>query len=780
MIELTAKEGLMLRISFGTAGLVFAGVLFLLEIVLSHGQVHKNRTFRRALIIVILGDIISICDIIFRVYAGVIFPPISSWLALLLLIGVFTVNMLLTYYVSIYMESFFEETKFEKRIFHRINKLIILAGIIIACGEYIYRLTLINKGLSDVSVNSLIHIIIAYIIEVYFLVYCLVLFVKYGRDLNRRSFFTAVGGFTVAISGIVLEFFNPTGILFNYFGSILGMHIFYIGVEIPDYKNLRQSIIELEEAKERADKANRAKSDFLANMSHEIRTPINAVLGMNEMILHKSKDEDILEYSSNVKSSGRILLSLINDILDFSKIEDGKMDIVPAQYEVTSLINDLVNTVSVRADEKGLELEIDIDETIPSVLYGDDVRIRQVIMNILSNAVKYTPKCKVIFKMQNKSSDYGDCVLFVTVSDTGIGIKEEDVQRLFESFVRLDENKNRNIEGTGLGMAIVMNLLGMMGSKLDVRSVYGKGSTFSFEIRQKIIDDTPIGDYGNRFEDFIDRDMKQNIRQYTRADILVVDDNDMNLKVARNLFELCGVKTDMASSGREAIEMMRNKTYDMVFLDHMMPEMNGIETLAEIKRQNLLSENIAMVALTANAVMGAREEYLEAGFDDYLTKPVELNKLQDMLSKFCPEAAVSEGANDDTFLQNDTGDSSGSLVTKRMKDLGYDMESALDFCAGDEDFYAELLHDYINSSSERKQELQGFLNNGDMKGFETSIHSLKSISKMLGVSNLSEKAFDLEQASGKNDEKFVNENYPEFRREYDRVLSDISGILKNG
>ena len=385
--------------------------------------------------------------------------------------------------------------------------------------------------------------------------------------------------------------------------------------------------------------ADQAKSRFLAQMSHEIRTPINAVLGMNEMILRESKDEAILDYASDIHDAGKNLLSIINSILDFSKLEDGKMELIPVKYELATVINNLVNSISVKAEEKSLGFVVDVDENLPSVYFGDDVRITQVIINLLSNAVKYTEKGRIslTFKAVDLSKDQSS--ILVDVSDTGIGIKDEDMGRLFESFERIEEERNRNIEGTGLGMSIVNMLLQMMDSKLDVHSTYGKGTSFSFVLKQPVVDPTPIGDYTNRVKRFSDNDRKLHAKG---ASILVVDDNKMNLKVVKNLMKKYDIAPELVQSGKDAIERMRAGDYHIVFLDHMMPDMNGIETLNELKRQNLIPEHTAMIALTANAIAGVREEYIKSGFVDYLSKPIEIKQLEELLIKYLPDNLISD------------------------------------------------------------------------------------------------------------------------------------------
>ncbi len=407
----------------------------------------------------------------------------------------------------------------------------------------------------------------------------------------------------------------------------------------------------LVQAAEEAVAAGQAKSRFLAQMSHEIRTPINAVLGMNEMILRESNDENIKDYAGNIQSAGHNLLGLINTILDFSKIEEGKMEIMPVRYDVPELIGNMINSVSGKAKEKGLNFEAHIDPKLPTALYGDDMKVTQIVINLLTNAVKYTRKGRVDLFISGGPKDKDTYSLSVSVQDTGIGIKQEDMGRLFESFARLDENKNRTIEGTGLGMAIVTRLLDMMGSKLEVRSVYGEGSDFSFVLDQSIVDDTPIGDYKHRTKESADTSGELHLYA-PGASVLVTDDNEMNLKVIKNLLKLNGIVPDLAGSGKEALNMLKSKHYDIVMLDHMMPVMDGIETLKKAKEEDLLKDGTTVIALTANAVLGARESYLNAGFDDYLSKPVEVKELEQMLAKYLDKELVEYRGADDAAKQS--------------------------------------------------------------------------------------------------------------------------------
>ncbi len=420
-----------------------------------------------------------------------------------------------------------------------------------------------------------------------------------------------------------------------------------------DHKQSYNDMIALADNQfEYAKQANNAKSAFLANMSHEIRTPINAIMGLDTMILRESKEPQTIEYARDIESSSEALLTLINDILDLSKIESGKMNIIPVEYNFATTISDVIKMIKFKANSKNLEVKLIIQEDIPSVLFGDDIRIKQILINLLNNAVKYTERGTVTLRISCDDILEKKAYIKFEVIDTGIGIKQQDLYKLFEEFSRIDEKRNRKIEGTGLGMSITTTLLNLMKSKLEVESEYGKGSIFSFTLRQRVIDNTPVGNiqesiskmgsYGISYkESFIAPDAK----------ILVVDDNSTNRLVIKNLLKQTKIQIDEADSGQATLELIKDNAYDCILLDHMMPGMDGLETLAHIKSMpNHPNENTPVVALTANAISGAKEFYLDNGFDDFLSKPVSPEKLEKMVKGYIPEdkrlAAPEEPANE--------------------------------------------------------------------------------------------------------------------------------------
>lgn len=587
--------------------------------------------------------------------------------------------------------------------------------------------------------------------------------------------------------------------------------------------------MKLTEAAKKATDAGMAKSDFLARMSHEIRTPINAVIGMNEMIMRETNEPQIMDYAADIKSASKTLLELINGILDFSKIESGKLDIVPDKYETASLIDNIVNMIEKRAEKKDLELKLDIDENIPKALYGDDVRIRQVLTNLLTNAVKYTENGYILLTMRVENITEDECMLYIAVKDTGIGIKQEDMDKLFQSFKRIDEIRNKNIEGTGLGMSIVEGILGLMDSKLSVESEYGKGSVFSFRIKQKVIDATALGSYHRNMshsaEGRVAEISKAGNLIIKNADILVVDDNSMNLKVAKGLMKKLNVVPDLAGSGKEAVGRVRGKHYDIILMDHMMPKMDGIETLAAIKSENLIGEDTAVIALTANAISGARQMYLSKGFNDYISKPIDPKELENILIRYLPKEKYGIGpadkGNGNANLKSDghsdkesrnmnlksddrsdkesgnmylthAGSSAGEIVAqgygtegsdyesdflRSFRQAGFDTHAAMNYCMNDEDFFREMLTDFAKAYDEKKTELASFYDGKDWKDYQIKVHALKSSSKTIGAMELSAMALEQEMAAKEDKIDVINNGFAPLIEEYAKVYQDIVSII---
>lgn len=625
----------------------------------------------------------------------------------------------------------------------------------------------------------------------YFFLGAIILF-QNRKKLEKKSLQAISISLVTMLSFTVIQGIFPE-LLFTSIGITIFNVAFFYTVESPDALMIEM----LEEERKKAESANQAKSNFLAQMSHEIRTPINAILGMNEMILRQPQKE-VREYASNIDEAGKTLLALINSILDFSKIEDGKMEILNVEYDTSSVINNLVQSISGRAAAKGLDLVMDIDPKIPASLVGDDVRLTQIMMNLMTNAVKYTERGSVTLSMTAAESDEQRILLSVDVKDTGIGIKEEDIDKLAVSFQRVDEERNRNIEGTGLGISIVTRLLDMMDSRLIIKSTYGVGSDFSFRVWQDIADPTPIGNINERLEE----SRKQTVPQvrFTAPDakVLVVDDNFMNLKVAKNLFGLYGISPDLASSGAEAIEYMKKNIYHLVCMDHMMPQMDGIETLKRLKEENLIPEDTVMLMMSANAVKGARENYLSIGFADYISKPIELERMEQKLETHLPagllirtdkgssngseNTEVAKTAKDYVVMEFEAKESDiepeqDDTLLDRLSGIGLDVNAGLRYCMDDKGFYKEMLMDFTGSAVKKRSDLIMYYEKGDLKTFETLVHALKTTSRTIGANRLSDLAKRSEAAAKEGDTSELQELYEQLMTVYKESVDDISSVL---
>lgn len=485
--------------------------------------------------------------------------------------------------------------------------------------------------------------IIAVYISVYILAITAVTYMIRFREIIPLKKKNAIAISLICEVGVgVYQVFNPTHLLSSVGVALLCIG-FYLTVESPDNVLIELLVDEkkkVEEAREEAVLANQAKGRFLAQMSHEIRTPINAILGMDEIILRECKDANILEYADDINTAGQLLLSIVNEILDLSKIESGKMEIVETEYNLSKLIADLTAMISLKAQAKNLIFDIDVDKSLPVHLYGDDIRIRQILTNLLSNAIKYTKEGRVELSVKGEIKD-NTVTLYCSVTDTGIGIKEEHLTNLFEEYKRIEDGSNHHIEGTGLGLNITMRLLNLMGSKLQVQSEYGKGSKFFFELKQLVTDSVTIAEYNKQ------QKRNQNPKQRTcaftapEAKLLVVDDNIMNRKVFTKLLEPTKMQIDQAESGFECIDKMKETRYDIVFLDHMMPQMDGTETLRRLREMTgYPSERSVIIALTANAFVGARQQYISEGFDDFLPKPIIYKDAEELILSFLPSQLV--------------------------------------------------------------------------------------------------------------------------------------------
>lgn len=527
-------------------------------------------------------------------------------------------------------------------------------------------------------------------------------------------------------------------------------------------------------SQQEAEAANMAKSSFLANMSHEIRTPINAILGMNEMILREEKDPAIRGYAGNIQASGNSLLSIVSDVLDISKIESGKLEIIPVDYEVNSLISDCCNMAAGRAKAKELELLVECADNVPMKLCGDETHIRQIIMNLLTNVVKYTEKGTVKLIVSGRFTD-GGFVLKVDVSDTGIGIAEENLPQLFTQFQRFDLQRNRNIEGTGLGLSIVKRLCDLMSGTITARSVLGSGSTFTVELPQKVVDSTPCGGVNLNYSAGAEHEYHHSF-EAPEAKILAVDDLPVNLLVIANLLKETRIKIDTAGSGRECMDKCSQQKYDLILMDHMMPEMDGVLTFEKLHGDKS-SPNFEtpVIMLTANALAGMREQYMDVGFADYVSKPVRGAKLEEAIRRNLPESLIKPASPEIPAEAVSTEPSGFADICGAVPELN--VNAALQYCCGSAELLNDLLHDF--TENDHFSDLKAAFEEKRWEDYRRHAHSLKSTSLMIGLTGLSERARASELALKGGCTEFAELNHDSLIEEYSALLGKIKDYLKD-
>ena len=774
------------NISYEVASTIFLVILLCFFKLQYDAKSKLNNEFNKLIWFGLIATVLDVTTAITISYASVVPVVVNTILNTVYFMSVAILGYQLAYYNYLYV---YKETGTSKLI--RFNKIVIVVFAVFltfnafsgisfsfrADGEYV-------KGPAHMAV---------YISAAYFVLCSSIIVICNLRKFRiwQRISLSLFAFFQVFGMILQMVFFPDT--LLALFMSALGVMMILFTVETPDYQKLVITIDELsatkkvaekakeeaERAKEIAQQANRAKSDFLANMSHEIRTPINAVLGMDEMILRESTNPQILEYASDIKQAGSMLLSLINDILDFSKIASGKMDIIPVDYDLGILLGDTIDMIRSRAEEKKLQLELKIESTTPVHLHGDEVRLRQIITNILTNAVKYTPEGKVTLTVSGKKVSEEAVQLYISVKDTGIGIKEEDMGRLFDSFQRVDESRNRNIEGTGLGLSITMRLLDLMGSRQKEKSTYGEGSDFYFYLEQKQRDDEVIGEDIQKYYENEKGKISISTEQFYAPDakILVVDDNEMNLKVFLGLLKNYGMQIDTAMSGKECLARMEKNAYHMIFMDHLMPEMDGVETLRRIRElKTNKSKDAVIIILTANAVLGAREMFLQEGFADYLSKPIIAEKLEKMIQKYLPAELLLK--NDVEQKVENPVESSDYVKSAQSENRLVDWKKGKALCMEDEEFYREMLQTFLDSHSD--MQLRRYYEESDFENYRIKIHAMKSNLANIGAVSVSEMAKQLELAL-KNDNhvSYVQENHDEFMAVYEKVVSEVKTYMEN-
>lgn len=550
-------------------------------------------------------------------------------------------------------------------------------------------------------------------------------------------------------------------------------------------KDLEKKRKEEETEKLIAIASNKSKDEFLAAISHEIRTPINAILGFDEIVLRESTEQEVKEYAAKIKVAGLNLLNIINDVLDWSKIESGKAEIVDGEYSTAQLLADVLLMTEPRALAKNLRLNYEIDPGLPRKLRGDNVHIKQIMMNLLTNAVKYTDEGSVTLRVAIKKRDGNRVKIHVSVMDTGIGIKEEDKDKLFNSFERVDIDRNRSVEGTGLGLSIAVSLLKMMHSDLRLDSKYGVGSDFYFDVEQEIVESEGIGLLNIKDAALEQVSVYRESFKAPKAKILIVDDNDMNLIVFKGLMKNTGMTMDTALSGQEAINKIKNTRYDIVFMDHLMPKMSGEECLRRIIKDKALSKNAEIViVVTANAIPGAREGYIKAGFSDFLRKPIVGYEIEEMIKKYLPAdkietfevempvAPIDKSIKPESSEAAHIADAVTHMSAADANEL--DVKVGLSYCGGNKELYSQMCRAFIDSDFAGN--LERLLNENNIEEYRVMVHGLKSGAKSIGAKMLSEDARESELAiKGDNsDWEFVKKNHPKLIEKIHQIEEKIN------
>lgn len=563
--------------------------------------------------------------------------------------------------------------------------------------------------------------------------------------------------------------------IYDDYEDMIGYIIF-----VTDLSERMKYIQSLEEARKEAEYANQAKSTFLANMSHEIRTPMNAIIGFSELVLKMDISPEVRAHVEDIKWSSHNLLAIINDILDISKIESGKMELVLGKYHTSGLLKDVSLIIATQAQAKGLAFQMKADPEIPNRLYGDKIRIRGVLINILNNAVKYTKEGSVSFEVSVLEKTDKKVKLEFKVSDTGVGIRPEEQEHLFKSFEQLDRKVHYGIEGSGLGLAIANGYVQLMGGEIKVSSTYGKGSVFTVILEQEIVDASPMdNDYSHEEE-------KQNgstlgIMQISDVQALVVDDNFVNLRVADGIMKSYGLTVDTASSGMEAIELCKNKQYRFVFMDQMMPEMDGVEAMEEIRS---ISPHYAkggegkIIVLTADAISGARKELMKQGFDEYLGKPINLKQMERLFVKFLPKEKITMQQPKEVRKDREQ---------KEEKEINYlksilsevDIQKGIENCGGELDDYLKVLKIAWDYGEKQLEELQNLQKQKNYADYTTKVHSMKSTAMNMGAVGLSNMAKEQEMAGKQGNYSYIDAHMELFCQGYRTLLKKIGEVLKN-
>ena len=544
-------------------------------------------------------------------------------------------------------------------------------------------------------------------------------------------------------------------------------------VLLLDMTDMRNYIEEIKRVREQAEQANAAKSEFLANMSHEIRTPMNAVIGLSDIIMEESQGRKVYTYACDIKSASQNLLSIINDILDLSKVEAGKMELVMSDYYIKGIVGDVVGMMDIVASQRGLLMKHEYEETIPCRYHGDEGRIKQIMINLLNNALKFTREGYVKLSVCGEPGEAEDEEkLIFRIEDTGCGIQKEDLEKIFENFSQVDTGRNRSVEGTGLGLSITKQLVQLMGGSIGVESVYGEGSVFTVVIPQKIVDRRTLEEVRDVP---VEKEQEPEHFETSGCKVLVVDDNAINRKVAKGFLAPYGLELTEAESGPEAIALVKETAFDLIFMDHMMPEMDGVETLHEIQKMtDFPNKGTPVIALTANALSGSREGYLKEGFADFLTKPIDGDLLEQTAAKYLPAELIKTAQSDG----QETEEKIARADCESFLEYGICLENGMKYAKNDLDMYLELVRLFVKDRG-KQEDMRQFLSDGNLPDYAILVHGLKGNARTLGAEQLADMAFEHEKQSKAGNAAYVDGHFEELILLWEKTITGFEKFMES-
>lgn len=767
------------NISFETASVFFLIILFICIRLQYSIKSEINREFQKLTLLVLCANVLDVMSAVTISYAKVV----PEWINLLLNSVYFIVDAVVGYQFMYYSRLCVDKSS-KDSLMLRVNKLL-LAVFCVILGVNAFNGCVFSMGPEGAYVHGKLYLLV-YIMPYYFIGCSAFVLLRHLGKFEAWQRVSIIFYLLLILGGPTLQLLFFPDVLLAMFSCAMAIMAILFTMETPDYQKLVKTISELKSTKEAAEtaekeaqEASRAKTDFLANMSHEIRTPINAILGYNEMIMKETKESQTTEYAMNVQAAGRALLSIVSNILDFANIDRGRLELEKSPYYMPSLLQDIMTYAGYHTGKKKLKLRFTVAQELPRQLLGDLVRLTQIYNNLISNAVKFTKEGFVEIQIGwEKVSD--TCGIVETkIKDSGIGMRQEDIHRISESFSRFDQQINRSVEGVGLGLTIVTRLLKMMGSSLQIESEYGKGSTFSFRIQQEIVEAEPVGDLGQIPPSSLLYPHEEEEFKAPEARILTVDDNVMNLDVFCRILKGTQISIDTANNGAEALELLEKNVYHLVFLDHMMPVMDGIETLKQIRERGLCKDT-PVIVLTANAVAGEKQMYLDAGFDGYLSKPIAGRLLKEMVRSRLPEKMIHQDARHAKLpdvrakqVQDEDQKEESGLI-ERLGTL-LDTKQGLEYCCSDEEFYRNMIMTYLEN--QKRDAMMKCYREEDWENYRILVHALKSTSLSIGAAELSEQAKALEMAAKEKNLSYLKENHEKVMADYQNLLAGLNEIV---